>query len=101
MDTDQDLDDVSAGDQVTLVCTGAGNPAPEIIWYRDVSGEIVSRQETLIIRDIRRDQAGGYLCQANNSVGQSNPRKIEIQVKCEYLSFVSAKILKQFQPTAH
>ena len=78
------LADIAEGDQVAVSCSAIGNPVPDIMWYRDISGEIVSRHNTLTISDIRRDQAGAYVCQANNSVGQSNPRKIDIQVKCEY-----------------
>ena len=78
------LGDISQGDSVSITCNTNGNPAPDVVWYRDGSGEIVSRQETMTISDIRRDQAGTYVCQANNSVGQSDPKKIELQVKCEY-----------------
>jgi len=75
------LGDISQGDSVSITCNTNGNPAPDVVWYRDGSGEIVSRQETMTISDIRRDQAGTYVCQANNSVGQSDPKKIELQVK--------------------
>jgi len=76
-----DLSDISEGDTVSLRCSASGNPAPEVLWYRDGSGEIVSRQEELSLAEIRRDQAGQYVCQANNSAGQSDPRKIDIRVK--------------------
>ena len=33
---------------------------------------------------VTRSQAGSYLCQANNSVGRSEPRPVDIVVKCEY-----------------
>ena len=79
-----DVDDISQGDTVTISCRASGNPTPDIVWYRDGSGEIVSRSHTLTIADIRRDQAGVYVCQADNSVGQSEPRKIDVAVKCEY-----------------
>ena len=78
-----DLSDISEGDFISLRCSATGNPAPEVLWYRDGSGEIVSRQEVLSLAEVRRDQAGQYVCQANNSVGQSDPRKIDIRVKCE------------------
>ena len=41
------------------------------------------RVERLTINHIRREQAGIYVCQANNSVGQSQPRQIELAVQCE------------------
>ena len=78
-----DLSAISEGDTVSLCCSASGNPAPEVLWYRDGSGEIVSRQEELSLTEIRREQAGQYVCQANNSAGQSDPRKIDIRVKCE------------------
>ena len=88
-----DLSDISEGDTVSLRCSASGNPAPEVLWYRDGSGEIVSREEVLSLREVRRDQAGQYVCQANNSVGQSEPRKIDIRVKCEYLASQSRQPL--------
>ena len=84
VDMSGDVGDISQGDTVTVSCSAQGNPAPELVWYRDGSGEIVSRQNTLTISNIRRDQAGTYVCQANNSVGQSEPKKIQLHVKCEY-----------------
>ena len=79
-----DIGDISEGDQVSVSCVAAANPPAAVIWYREGSGEIVSRQERLTINHIRREQAGVYVCQANNSVGQSQPRQIEIAVQCEY-----------------
>ena len=80
----EDISDYTEGDTATVSCIAAANPKADILWYRDGSGEIVGREETLKIVDIKRDQAGDYVCQANNSVGQSDTKKIDIQVKCEY-----------------
>ena len=76
---------------MSLTCVAAANPPAAVIWYREGSGEIVSRQERLTINHIRREQAGVYVCQANNSVGQSKPRQIELAVQCEYLSPTAEK----------
>ena len=81
-----DLSDISEGDQVSLTCVAAANPPAAVMWYREGSGEIVSREERLTINHIRREQAGIYVCQANNSVGQSQPSQIELAVQCEYLN---------------
>ena len=79
---------------MSLTCVAAANPPAAVIWYREGSGEIVSRQEQLTINHIRREQAGVYVCQANNSVGQSQPRQIELAVQCEYFN------LRYLSPTA-
>ena len=80
---------------MSLTCVAAANPPAAVMWYREGSGEIVSRKETLEISHIRREQAGVYVCQANNSVGQSQPRQIELAVQCKYLSLTASKMQKK------
>ena len=84
MSLSEDISDYTEGDTATISCIADSNPKADILWYRDGSGEIVGRRETLKIMNIKRDQAGVYICKANNSVGQSDTKKIDIQVKCEY-----------------
>ena len=79
----EDISDISEGDQVSVSCVAAANPPADIMWYRDGTGEIVSRQQTLTISHITREQAGVYVCQANNSVGQSQPKELDLRVQCE------------------
>ena len=79
----EDISDISEGDQVSVSCVAAANPPASVMWYREGSGEIVSRQQRLTIHHIKRDQAGVYVCQANNSVGQSQPKKIDLKVQCK------------------
>ena len=79
----QDISDISEGDQVSVSCVAAANPPAAVLWYREGSGEIVSRQQRLTISHITREQAGIYVCQANNSAGQSQPKKIDLAVQCE------------------
>ena len=100
-----DIGDISEGDQVSVSCVAAANPPAAVIWYREGSGEIVSRQERLTINHIRREQAGVYVYQANNSVGQSQPRQIELAVQCEYSANLEKNIffifsVKYFEPEA-
>ena len=89
---------------MSVSCVAAANPPAAVMWYREGSGEIVSRQERLTINHIRREQAGLYVCQANNSVGQSQPRQIELAVQCEYFSqekiFFKFFCVKYFEPGA-
>ena len=68
---------------MSVSCVAAANPPAAVLWYREGSGEIVSRQQRLTISHITREQAGLYVCQANNSAGQSQPKKIDLAVQCE------------------
>lgn len=81
MSLSEDISDYTEGDTATVSCIADANPKADILWYRDGSGEIVGRRETLKITNIKRNQAGVYICKANNSVGQSDTKKIDIQVK--------------------
>jgi len=60
------------------------NPSSSIIWYRDGSGEIVSRTAGFELLRVEREQAGRYFCQANNTLGSSNPQFVDIDVLCKY-----------------
>ena len=68
---------------MSVSCVAAANPPAAVMWYREGSGEIVSSQQRLTISHITREQAGLYVCQANNSAGQSQPKKIDLAVQCE------------------
>ncbi|XP_068728171.1 inactive tyrosine-protein kinase transmembrane receptor ROR1-like isoform X3 [Montipora capricornis] len=73
---------VSEGGRATFKCYASGNPLPDIMWYkhgkpiRDESGlYIVARRSwgaRLRIRDVTLNDAGAYLCVANNSEGTAS-----------------------------
>ncbi|PAA87588.1 hypothetical protein BOX15_Mlig029498g2 [Macrostomum lignano] len=53
--------------EVTMSCRADSNPAPKIIWHRygvESTDEVLSREPTLRLEDIRRSDFGQYLCSA-------------------------------------
>ena len=71
-----------------LACTSEAVPAASVIWYRAGSGQIVGRRDRLELVSVTRDQAGEYVCRANNTVGTSQPATVDIAVQCEYFEFI-------------
>ncbi|XP_068686504.1 contactin-4-like [Montipora foliosa] len=56
---------VTEGDDVILDCKADGNPTPNITWTRRSDNVAV----TMPMTSIRRQDAGGYRCTADNGVG--------------------------------
>ena len=62
----------SIGDTLTLNCSAAGDPQPVISWKRQGSQLPVGRSYqqingALVIRDIRKQDAGNYICVAKSA----------------------------------
>ena len=59
------------GNTLTLNCSATGDPRPVISWKRQGEGLPVGRShrrnDALIIRDLREDDAGNYICVATSS----------------------------------
>ena len=79
-----------------FTCTSDGAPDPDVSWYRQTNsfgkvqkigneGNITSagKSSTLTIDPVDYEDAGMYLCKANNSVGEGNATGTLV-VKCEY-----------------
>lgn len=49
-------------------------------------------QESLQLRPVARRDAGVYTCQAQNSVGTSEPMSVQLDIKCEYLEVTNPHI---------
>ncbi|XP_038065701.1 tyrosine-protein kinase receptor TYRO3-like isoform X1 [Patiria miniata] len=70
---------VTEGGNITLTCSVDANPRPsDITWKKRDSSEAFSSvyndvTSTLTLSNIRREQAGYYMCRANNGVPTSNP----------------------------
>ena len=78
------LRNLEEGSTVSLNCVVDSNPSSSIIWYRDGSGEIVSRTTGFELLRVEREQAGRYFCQAYNTLGSSIPKSVDIDVLCKY-----------------
>lgn len=73
------------GDDVTLRCSGRGNPNPRITWTKK-SGTLPSRKPSqeglsLVLEDVDRGHGGVYVCTATNGVGRPAMAEINVQVK--------------------
>ncbi|XP_068685554.1 fibroblast growth factor receptor 2-like [Montipora foliosa] len=71
---------VTEGDNVMLVCKADGNPKPKISWTRRSYNVVVNMPLTCI----KRKDAGGYRCTADNVVGRSAAEDVFIIVKSPY-----------------
>ena len=61
----------STGDTLTLNCSAAGDPRPVISWKRQGAALPVGRShktnDALIIRDLKEEDAGNYICVATSA----------------------------------
>ena len=68
-------------------CSATGFPPPTVHWSLESEPRrVVSKTSTLSLTDITPDQAGGYLCVAENSEGASN-KLLKINVLCKFNYF--------------
>jgi len=74
-------------DNVVLRCVADANPPAKIVWKRVGRSDIVSLEETLQFRPVARRDTATYTCQAQNTVGASEPLSVQIDVKCKYCTF--------------
>ncbi|KAB0385098.1 hypothetical protein FD755_000054 [Muntiacus reevesi] len=64
------------GDSVTMTCTSAGLPAPQILWSKKLDNgnlQLLSENATLTLISMRAEDSGIYVCEGINLVG--NDRK--------------------------
>ena len=82
------------GDTVEVSCATDAEPVASVLWYRAGSGDIVSRQPLLRLPGVTREQAGEYVCTANNTVGTSQPGTVNIAVQCKCPPHIKTFMLK-------
>ncbi len=87
---------VVRNDPVTLDCRAAGDPAPDVEWYRDglpVDMDPASRMLLpdgslfllrASVRGRRGSDAGVYWCVASNAEGVARSRNATLDIACEY-----------------
>ena len=77
---------VEEGSKVELGCSAEGFPHPELHWVMKTKpGQVLSKESTLVLRQVTPDQAGEYHCVATNNQGTSQDG-LKIIVLCEFLS---------------
>lgn len=89
---------VPEGGSAKLVCKARGYPKPRIVWRREDSGVIVTRNgnngrgdrliavegEMLTLTKVTRSEMGAYLCIAANGVPPTVSKRMMLHVHCEY-----------------
>lgn len=80
------------GENMTLSCNVAGNPAPTISWSRNGSplnttGRIsfLDSKTQLTITNVNRVDSGEYRCVASNSLGNITSSVATLNVQCKYI----------------
>ncbi|XP_068733324.1 hemicentin-1-like [Montipora capricornis] len=80
---------ITEGGNVNLSCHATGIPPPTVFWVSISNGERTNGTE-LVIRNIRRSEAGEYRCEARNPCGNaSESATIDVQFKAEIVDFVA------------
>ena len=80
----ESLTDLTEGSSVRLHCTADANPAASIQWFKEsASGDVLSHSGDLTLSHLTVETAGKYYCQANNSLGASQPKYVDVKVKCK------------------
>jgi len=64
---------VEEGSKVEIGCSAEGYPKPEVHWeVKTKPGQVLSKESTLVLRQVTPEQAGEYLCVATNNQGTSD-----------------------------
>ncbi|XP_068685509.1 hemicentin-1-like isoform X2 [Montipora foliosa] len=78
---------ITEGGNVNLSCQAFGIPPPTVFWVNSSNGERTNGTE-LVIRNISRNEAGEYRCEATNPCGNaSESATIDVQYPPEGIQF--------------
>lgn len=73
---------VTQGEQAIIPCNVTGDPKPNITWTKESqSGNIISKNSTLVIVNARISDGGTYHVTANN--GRSTSVLVELDILCK------------------
>lgn len=73
---------VTQGEQAIIPCIVTGDPKPNITWTKESqSGNIISKNSTLVIVNARISDGGTYHVTANN--GRSTSVLVELDILCK------------------
>ena len=73
---------------MSLRCSVDSNPQAKIIWRKNGTADVISTEKKLDFYPLLRKNNGIYSCQAENEVGISEAKNVEINVKCKYELFL-------------
>ena len=73
---------VTQGEQAIIPCIVTGDPKPNITWTKESqSGNVISKNSTLVIVNARISNGGTYNVTANN--GRSTSVLVELDILCK------------------
>ncbi|XP_043937037.1 kin of IRRE-like protein 3 [Protopterus annectens] len=55
---------VDLGSDAIFSCAWSGNPSLTIVWMKRGSGVVLSNENTLVLKSVRQEDAGKYVCRA-------------------------------------
>lgn len=74
---------VTEGGNVSLYCNASAYPDPIVTWSKLNAGGFTELGSWLNFTSIGRDEAGDYICIANNTCGKRNSSRRTIDVQCK------------------
>ena len=72
---------ITEGDSVTLWCNASGIPSPMVSWIK-VGSNMSTDESDLVFTNIKRSEAGEYMCEASNECGNAS-QTARIFVQCK------------------
>ena len=78
-------------DDVKLFCNATGNPRPNITWtfLNGSNSRTIQSEETLVLSNVTRNQAGTYKCTADNGIMVPSVASAQVAINCKYDIFES------------
>ena len=68
---------------LSLSCLTSSNPPGRTMWWRQGQAAAPQYREQLTFDPVTREQAGDYVCAAENSVGRSEEARTSVEVLCK------------------
>ena len=68
---------------VSLTCISEANPPAQVMWSKQGDNSSPQYQDKLQFNPVTRNNAGTYICQAENSVGRSDQDTTDLDILCE------------------
>ena len=76
---------VNEQDPIDLTCVASGHPVPTVTWTKDGKPAQSAKGGVIHISISTRQDAGVYVCIADNSVGQADQKKSYVTVNCKWV----------------